>query len=156
MSQFVNESCVGESMEIILSACRKRAAKAEKTSKCMENVLDIHPASPRLELFLLLTCPWKQISHFNPAWDYRLLLESSILKEQKWESLEFCNHTPRHLPSQPSAQTKIPPTNPVCFGKKFLKSFKNLIQLLWNSFPIFPMCYQGCGMSHQHPERWEG
>lgn len=145
MSQFVNESCVGESMEIILSACRKRAAKAEKTSKCMENVLEIHPASPRLELFLLLTCPWKQISHFNPAWDYQLLLESSILKEQNWESLEFCNHTPRHLPSQPSAQTKIPPTNPVCFGKKVPKKFQESHLTALEQFSHF---------SHVLPRMW--
>lgn len=23
--------------------------------------------------------------------------------------------------------------------------------MVGNSFPMFPMCYQGCGMSHQHP-----
>lgn len=63
----------------------------------MENVLDTDPGSPRLELFLPLMCPWKQISHLNTAWDRQLFLGSNILKEQNWESLEFYIHTPHQL-----------------------------------------------------------
>lgn len=84
-------------MEIKFSACRKRAAKAGKTSKCMENVLDTDPGSPHLEFFPLLVCPWKEISHFSPAWDNQLFLELNILEEQNWESLEFYTHTPHQL-----------------------------------------------------------